>query len=213
MRSPRHVGRFLLGVVILYGLLIAPWPGVATWYAIGFRNVGNAVFGRFGDRGLVRFRPIGPDERLRRGTQDWDTEFMLEIRGQPGATGVWYNSWQAGYIPTALLASLVLCTPVPWKRRWWAFGWGMLLVNCFVLIRVGALILWKFRATDYPGLYAVSPGMEETLARLSNLVSLSPVTSCVVPVLLWMLLTPRRADWAAVFGMEEHRLPRTNKAD
>jgi hypothetical protein len=193
MRLPRQVGGFFLRLLLVYGFFSVPWPGVEAGYATLFRGGGNLILREFGSRGLVHFQPLQPPERW------WDTEMRLSIRNQAGSKGVRFSSRYGGYMPTAVVVAFILSTSLPWARRLWALLWGVVLVNLFVLGRVVLLLLFAFRGDPHGGLYVLSPGVAKALAVTVDFVSVSPVISCVVPAIIWMLVAFRRGDWSTIF--------------
>jgi hypothetical protein len=48
---------FVAGFVLLYGLLMAPWPGWNAAYGAWFRGLGELAFTRTGEQRIVRFEP------------------------------------------------------------------------------------------------------------------------------------------------------------
>ena len=178
-----------MGFVLLYGLLVLPWPGVKQAYASFFRAGGNVLFKSFGSRGSVRFVP--PDSEH----DKWDTEGHLIHRGRPTYWRIGFSSRRMGYLPTIALTALVLATPIPWRRRGWALLWGILLVNGFVVVRLAVAIIQGFRNVD---LFVFSPFWNRAVDVTYDVVSISTVTSCVVPALIWLLVSFRREDWGEI---------------
>jgi hypothetical protein len=126
-----------------------------------------------------------------------DTEIEMIRRGG-GGQKLGYNSSYAGYLPTALLVSLIVSTPVTWKRRGWALVWGLLLIHLFILLRVWLLLLYEFRTGTAVGFYNFGGFARLVLRIMVEGISISPVTSCIVPVLIWMMVIFRREDYASL---------------
>lgn len=99
------------------------------------------------------------------------------------------------YLPTAVLTGLVLASPIPWRRRGWALLWGILLVNAFVVVRLAVAIMWGFRNVD---LFVFGPFWNKAVDVAHDVISISTVTSCVVPALIWLLVSFRRDDWGVI---------------
>lgn len=191
MRTGKPILFFCAKVLALYALLAAPWPGLRESYGAAFRYSCGMVFGTFGPQGIVRFRPMTAGYEM----QDTEIE-MVNRRG--GGQRIGYNARYAGYLPTAMFISLVISTPLPWKRRLSAMFWGLLLVHAFILLRVWLLLLFEFRTGSPVGFYDLSGAARLMLRILVEGVSVSPVTSCMVPVVLWILTTFRRQDFAGL---------------
>ena len=74
MFTLRLVGGFCVRVVVFYGLLMVPWPGLQDTYARCFRAAAEVVFGSFGPGGLVSFEPRPAPHPL------YDTNIVLQTR-------------------------------------------------------------------------------------------------------------------------------------
>ena len=190
MFLPRRIGGFTWRLLLYYVLLgVAPWPGFRDAYAGLFRAGGNAVFGSFGQSGRTEFEPAPESLRV------FDTRVRFNIAGSSKWCRLTYNAWIAGWIPVATLVALVLATRIPWSRRWNALLWGLLWTHVFVLLRVLVLVVYGFSGPPCVPLLSVGPWGHTVLEVVLEVVSVSPVTSCVVPVFIWLLVTFRREDW------------------
>ncbi len=117
---------FLLRFVLIFGLLIAPWPGWDLGYSRFFQSLGRMAFNLRGETPRkVMFQPASGEY------PSLDTRIILENteladRGEKKncvrATEI--DSRSIGWVPTALTAALVLATPIPWRRRLTALAGG-----------------------------------------------------------------------------------------
>ena len=192
MLPRKYVGGFLWRFILVYGLLIVPWPGFNEAYGRYFRALGQMVFPQERGARFVRFEAV-PAE-LRRGL---DTRIALanpaQLDGQ-GSGPVRYlelDTRGIGWVPTALLLALVLATPVPWRRRVWAFFFGVIAIHGFILFSV-AVYLWN-NSTDL-GLLTLTPFWKQTTDGLEETLITQMGAGFVVPVLLWIVVTLRRQD-------------------
>ena len=186
---------FLWRFALVYGLLIAPWPGFNQSYGRYFRFLGQMVFAREGGRRILYFEAV-PKELHR----VLDTRIALANRDQfdrEGKGPVRYlelDTRGVGWVPTALLIALILSTPVSRRRRGWALLWGLLAVHGYWLLCV-AVYIWN-NSTDMalvtltPVWKEVADGLEETLITQMG-------ASFVAPVLLWLSVTIRKQDMIA----------------
>jgi hypothetical protein len=137
----------------------------------------------------VRFQGSPPGKPL-------DTEIVLLDPGAGRGAGavreriLGLDSRGVGWIPTALLLSLILATPVAWRRRARALCIGMPLVHGYI-VSTAAVYIWSESLRFQPGPAGTGPGgflgwiagaLEETLV-----VQLG--ASFVVPAMIWILLT------------------------
>ena len=186
-----------LGFLLLYGLLLVPWPGWNATYGRFFRSLGGVCFGREGSRWVVHFQPAENPPR-----PEIDTAILLAPNLSPDAAGQVHgkilslDTRGVGWVPTALLIALVLASPVPWFRRLTALILGLLLIQGYLLL-VLAAYLWSESGGLVPVSFlpfspAIGTALEETLVT-----QMGP--SFVVPVVLWLAIAFRREDWARLF--------------
>jgi len=184
----RPLTGFVIRLLMIYGVLCVPWPGVRQGYAALYRAAGNGLFGSFGSGGVVRFRPLQAEQGR------FDSEIKVGKRGSPHFTTTPYDSILAGYLPMAETIALVLATPIPWRRRWEALFYGVLLANGFVALKVYILLLHWFSIEKPWALYTLSQFWNNVLAAVLEFIVVAPTCTFLVPVLIWILVTFRRED-------------------
>jgi len=195
-RSP--IARFLLCFALLFGVLIAPWPGWNQIYGAYFRALNGAVFARENASRILRI------EAAHHVRPPIDTVITMANPNRVGANGrmsariLWLDARSVGWVPTALILALTIASLVSWKRRAWAILWGWLLVQIFILVSVGCYI-WNESAAI--GLVTITPfwkpvahGLEETLVTQLG-------ASFVVPALIWLVVTFRSKDLHELPGL------------
>jgi hypothetical protein len=177
--------RFVALFGLVYGALIAPWPGWKAAYGSGFRWLARECVATSGSW-TVRFRATPGGGPL-------DTQIVVfdparaDPQGHVKARLLDLDSRGVGWIPTAFLSALILASPVTWPRRLVALAAGWAALYLYLLIAVRAYI-WNETLSDASALLkAVGAGLEETL-----ITQLGP--SFVVPAILWLLVTFRQAD-------------------
>ncbi len=198
MPRRKKVGGFVWRLVFIYALLMAPWPGVTDAYAAIFRAGGNVIFHNWVSTGVVHFRPL----RVSKGPAD--TEIIIKNRigfGRDASGNLFEFKWDAtcnsrhqGYLPTIALIALILATPIAWRRRWKAMTWGLLLVHLFIALRMAVWLLRWSHADSVGALFTLSPLMSSLLQHAAYVVSVSPVTTFIVPVFIWIVVVVRRED-------------------
>lgn len=181
--------RFSLRLLLVYGLLVIPWPGLKSGYGSLFRTCGNESLQALGFRGIVEFRPPAEYHAA------WDIEMHMKNPSTRQQWFVEYSSRGWGYLPMAAIVALIVATPLAWSRRWISLAAGLVLVHLFIALRIAAVVLY--------GMYwggAIQLG--EMQAKAAEVVlhgfSNSPVTTFVAPVVIWLLVTFRRSDLEAI---------------
>ncbi|MFH1108530.1 MAG: hypothetical protein V1790_04930 [Planctomycetota bacterium] len=196
--SPRKlISAFLLKIVVIYALLWVPWPGVQRGYAGLFCYAGNLAFHVFGSAGRTRFRVLDPSP-ANKNAVDWEIK-LENIRTRAGGTFEQDRSTRKmGYLPAAFTASLVLATPIPWRRRLAAMVWAMPLITAFVGLQLTLRLVDAFSNPDVFNQFELGLWTKRLLGILLKVVVMSPVTAFIAPVFVWILVTFRRTDWATL---------------
>lgn len=187
---------FLIRFVVIFGLLIAPWPGWDLGYSRYFQSVGRMAFNLSGERPRkVLLEPAsgkypGLDTRI---TLE-NTE--LADRGDKNcARATEIDSRSIGWVPTALTAALVLATPIPWRRRLTSLAGGLVLVHLFILF---SLQSWIWSNSTGVSLLTLSSFWQTVADDLSYALINQLGASFSVPVIIWILVTFRRQDQDAL---------------
>ena len=189
---PKRVAGFFVRFLVVFVLLMAPWPGLQEAYGAGFRAVGNVLFVRFGSGGAVRFRAISVVD------PDRDMELVLRNR-RNGAEYIFTGSARLqGYKPTVFVLALTLATPIPWRRRWRALLWGFLLVNGYVGFRVVVFLLAAFSGDNSLSLFTFGPVVKSTLDYIHWVVVISFAGWLILPLPIWAFVSLRRQDWRMI---------------
>jgi hypothetical protein len=168
----------------VYTLLIIPWPGIQGFYRSLLVAGGQILFGGVTPSGTVRF------EGLDRPTDAERADMVISVRHKQEAgwieTSV--NSRQVGYLPTVVLVSLVMATPIRWARRARALCWGLLAVYAFIAARF-ALILIAGHSHELISADSHQPSTWGQLCSVAmKCVSTGQGLSYIVPILIWVLV-------------------------
>jgi hypothetical protein len=181
----------VLRLLLVYGALLALWPVVQSTYTTGFCKTAQFFLGSFGRDGRVHFRPRAEDRGER------DLVMVLENRTAPGVFVPIRGSSRAGYIPMAVLLSLVAATPAPWRLRARAFVLGLFLVGVFIALRLSLLLLVAFSTNEAVATFAPGPFMQRVLVEAAGLAA-GTWSSFVVPVFIWVVAMFSFGGWEVV---------------
>ncbi|HUB65998.1 MAG TPA: hypothetical protein VL981_00775 [Candidatus Methylacidiphilales bacterium] len=184
---------FLARFVLIFGLLLAPWPGWNDLYGQGFRAASNAVFGRNEEKWMIYFEA----HRETRGLAAVDSRMVIgnhelaNESGQGPVEMVGLDTRSIGWLPTALTSALILATPLPWRRRIWTLAWGLLWIHGFILFSVAVLIWNEASAVS---LIALSPFWKTVADGLQYTLLTQLGASFTVPVIVWIATAFRQED-------------------
>lgn len=178
-----------------FTLLAWPWPGVKHAYTRAYCALGNLVLPTFGEHGRAEFVTVDLPKA--------DVEIKLRNLRTGGGARVGINTRQTAYVPTALVAALVLATPVCFKRRAWGLLWGLLAANAFVVIRTALVMLNIFGGNEnVTDLATFDPPWIVAWVINAAFVVLgaSAAGGFVAPVFIWALVMVRKSDWTRAFA-------------
>lgn len=196
----RQVAGFGLRAALLYGLLIAPWPGLIESYGSFYRAVVQIAIAPADPERSILVRRYRPNQPLTATVMDTEVLHRLpeRKRWRPGLVRSIRSSRSTGYMPTALVVALILATPVSWRRRASALGIGVLLVTIFVATMPAFQIYADFEPERRHFLIGQLPWLKapwRAFLRALTRCSLSMVPYYLVPTLLWLLLVFKPQDW------------------
>jgi len=182
---------FVLKAIVVYVLLMAPFSFYDGMYGKFYRSCGGLFFGRFDGNGIARFTE-GSEKKVTR--IDIGNITQLDAAGQ--LKTVWLNTETRGfgYLPTVLLISLVLASPVSWRRKIIALIVGGALVTLLVMFRIWFQILYLCGQFPWLNLY----NFGETQKRIIEFI----YQAAVIPInmvlyfviIIWLLVTFRKED-------------------
>jgi hypothetical protein len=184
---------FLLRFVLVFGLLIFPWPGWNEIYGQYFRQLGQAAFSRDdGKRIVLFFKNDGPtyssglDTKITLGNRD-----LIDVTGKGTVKTTGINTRSIGWVPTALTVALIAATPISLRRRFCALPGGLAFVHAFILFSLQA---WIWNNSPDVALLQLSAFSKEIADDLDYTLINQLGASFSVPVLIWILVTFRSQD-------------------
>jgi len=187
---------FLLRFVVIFGLLIAPWPGWNVAYSHYFQALGQMAFNSSGEGPRkVIFQPAsgehpGLDTRV-----TLENTALLENGDKRGVHAEEIDARSIGWVPTALTTALVLATPIPWPRRLAALAGGLVLIHLFIFLTMQS---WVWNNSPGVALTTLSSFWQQAADALSYALLSQIGASFSVPVVIWILVTFRRQDQDAL---------------
>ncbi len=193
----KTVSFFALRVFALYVLLLLPWPGWSAAYNVWFRTIGTAA--ALGGGWIVRIEPIPADEK-----SPLSTRFivgnprMTDPQGNIPGMVLDLDAWGVGWVPTALVLSLIGATKLTARRRIAALGLGALLINLYAILCI-RIFLWNGTA-DLMG----TNGISQSVAGALNYTFVTQMgAGLTVAVLIWLAVTFRAGDEIVHFWPEK----------
>jgi hypothetical protein len=193
--TPKGIIRFFCLFLLVFGVLMAPWPRLGRAYT-RFYSAGAAfLFGSFGSTGVVTFEPLSDSEH------ELHVTLYNRTHKVPNGDGVAirtrHSSRHAGYMYAAFLAALILATPISLRRKTWALFLGIILIHCFIALQLALRIFFAF-TNEQLSVFVLSPFSRRILSIANQAFAVNVTFGFVVCVFIWILVCFRRKDWAKI---------------
>lgn len=192
---------FLLWFVLAYVALLVLSLPLKEAYAKHYRALGKARFEQFGKKGIVQFFPLEEKQskyKLNTKVVLFNLDQVVAARrsGQATVKGgeLFISTWYSGLLPTILLLSLIIASPVSWKRKLLAILIGLLLVYLFILFKLRLSIANEYIKNPWLEFIPSNPKW----TKIAHDIFVTNIeTTIIIPVFIWVLVTFRKNDLAA----------------
>lgn len=186
---------FLCKFVVLYTLLVLPWPGWEGIYGSFFRGLARPVFGSVRGERELTFERLGEPPHPGYTRIEIVNRRLMHADGSGPVRNLDLDPLGFGWKPTALVLALVAATPIAWRRRWRALLWGFaciqVIVLCFLAFRI-----WYESAEV--ALVTFTPFWKNAADGFNDLVIWQ--YTLVFPVVVWIFVTFRGEDLMGTIG-------------
>jgi hypothetical protein len=189
--SARPIVLFVLRFLIVNAVLLLAWPLLDGAYSALFRGVGNACVGPLfaGTDAEVSL------SRYKRGSELADTKILIASRSSAEGRVIPVSSRMKGYLPMALLVSLILAMPgVASRRTLRALVLGLLLAHAFLALRLAAAVLHELSLPNGYAILRPGPVLRELIRMAWILLYKSAGFAWGVSVVIWVLLCVRSGE-------------------
>ena len=195
MIKPRLVIRFLLIFFFTYIVLLVSQTGKDV-YARFFCTIGSKVFHYFDEKGIAVLE-------LQKGKDNIKLMVSSTDNIKPEGIG-WYmfnrSSDHIGYWHTIFLLSLIIATPLSWKKKFFALGAGFILISCVVFIRLRTIIIYCCAITPQIGLYQ-DAAKKESAIFWNTYVGTAYSHFYSVCILIWLMVCIGKNEWQQLNGL------------
>jgi len=188
MLNTKAILFFGLKCFLLYLLLIllGTYTGLGKKYANSLRSQSAKMFSN--NNYKVRFKKLNEEK--------FDTRIELTDKKKGIKSACSFNTWMAGFLPTALLFSLILATPIrSIKRTAIICFFALLLISVYIFlgIRIKIAVLHQQIAKAEK---LFDNTFFDRMIDFINTAIIDPVSMIfLVPVILWGFLVFRKEDF------------------
>ena len=185
---------FLLKAVIIYGLLSLPLSFYDEVYGNFYRKVSEVFFSKFRETGFVKFSECKEPAKTHINVGNYA---LVRPDGSCDTATADINTRYLGFIPTILLISLVMASPVSWKRRLIALVAGLILVTLLIIFKQWISLLWLCEINTWLPLTNFTGASKKLLTFANTFISDSASTVLYFVVAVWLLVTFKAEDFKA----------------
>ena len=180
--------------------MVGPFIGLHQFSTSFYGEVSKLLYSNIGEKGIVIFEKVkgnvdinDQDYQLTLINQDAIDQIKQDARASGNqktkakvkAKTVFFNFWQYGLIPSALLLALVLAMPMQLTDKLWAGAISLLLIQVFIFFRVYLSILNHFQQIEWLAVYSWSETTNSYLSLLTDKLFYFG-SSLIVVVFLWI---------------------------
>jgi len=188
MLNAKSIIRFGITSFIIYLILIlaGTYTSLGKKYANGLRNNAANFFSK--EAYKISFKKIKQEK--------YDTRIELSDKKKGIQSACSFNIWMAGFLPTALIFSLILATPISTiKRKLIVLFLGFLLISIYIWIgiRIKISVLHQQIAKAEQ---TFNNSITNRAIEFVNTAIIDPVSMIfLIPVFIWGLLAFRKSDF------------------
>lgn len=180
-----------------YLFLLSPQTGIDIRYEEFFRSLGNKLYGTFGKEGVLMFmdeRGVEYDTRLY-----LSKKTLLQKNGNYKSEIFPINTRRIGFVSTAFLISLIIATPLTWKRKFIALLLGFILITAYAMVKMRVLILHFYTLAKKTALYQ-SPEEIKSIEFWSDTFARPNTPVYYYVIIVWLAVCFGKKDWEKLNG-------------
>jgi hypothetical protein len=187
---------FILKAIVIYVFLTAPFSFYDEFYGKFYRSCGTLFFGTFHGSGMARFTE-GSEKKITR----IDIANVTQLDANNQLKTAWVNTETRGfgYLPTVLFISLLIASPVPWRRRIISLVAGLLLVTLLVMFRLWLQILYLCEQFPWLNLYQFGDIQKKIIELVYQAIVIPINMVLYFVIIIWLLVTFRKDDVKSFF--------------
>jgi len=191
--------RLSLQFVVLYSIVLVPWPALSKASASYLQMLGSVVYGGGGDRRELDFESLSSAQYPHELRVVIVNRSLMNKDGSGPVRNLDFDAAGLVFRPLALIGALIICTPISWQRRLKAFLWCVLWEQIIV---VGVLGFCIWNESSEISLVSLSPFCKQVALSVREM--LIAQLDLAIPILLWIVVMFRRGD-EKLLSISPHR--------
>ncbi|MCX6251091.1 MAG: hypothetical protein NTX61_10110 [Bacteroidetes bacterium] len=183
---------FLVKAIVIYILFSISFSFYDELYGNLFRKSSGLIFQRFHQNGFVKLSSKDKPYITRLYVGNYT---QVKPDGTAHCAIYEVNTRHFGYLPTVLLFSLILASPVKWKRMVISFLIGFILVSGLIIFKEWIYIQHICIEKPWLMLYDFSESRKSFIEHFFNSYINPTAPSLLFMVIIWILVTFNRKDF------------------
>ena len=184
---------FFVKAIVIYLFLSASFQFYDVFYGNLYSKSNQWIFDRFNHYGFIK---LVPKDKPSLSTFYVGNYTQIKADGKVHCAIYELNTRHFGYLPTILLISLILASPVNWKRMLIALFIGIILISGFAILKQWIYILHICIEKPWLMLYEFSESRKHFIEHIFNSYVSPTAPSLVLTVIIWILVTFNIRDLA-----------------
>lgn len=180
---------------------IVPNSGLDKWYSKQYTKIGNKLYGDYKgkakveikeeEKGKIILTKIMSKSQIAKATADARRKRQTAI--QVNHAQFQNNLWLEAWIPMMLILSLILATPIPFKRRLLSLLLGLAAVTIFIAFKYWVRFVVDINRHGWLEMGTQGDFMKNIFVQINTYLGFTGPSLFVI-LLLWALVTFRKGD-------------------
>ena len=197
MKNFKAVLRFVGIFTFTYIFFLLPQVGFDRKYEKIFRSLGNNIYNGKNQEEVIFLKEVQ--------TKEYDTKLYLSKKSLRDKNDDYKGTIfpmkvrRIGFIATAFLISLIIATPLSWKRKFLALLFGTIGMLFFAMIKLRVIMLHFYAESKWVGLHQ-APEEVKRIEFWNEIFGRSNTNSYYVAIILWFILCFGKKEWQKLNG-------------
>lgn len=197
MKNFKAIFRFVSIFAITYIFFLLPQIGFDRKYEEIFRKLGNDIYNGKNQEEVIFLKEVQ--------TKEYDTKLYLSKKSLRDKNNDYKGTIfpmkvrRIGFIATSFLISLIIATPLTWRRKFLALLFGIIGMLFFAMIKLRVIMLHFYTQSKWVGLHQ-EPEEVKRIEFWNEIFGRSNTNSYYVAIILWFILCFGKSEWQKLNG-------------
>ena len=182
---------FLFKVILVFGLLVAPFTFYDVTYGKFYRSVCKSLFGKIKETGFARFSQTKTPEEMH---IEIGNAAQRQSNGMTNTAIADVNLRYRGYMSTVFLIALIIASPITTRRKIFSALAGLAILTGILMFKQWIHILYMCEQVSWLALYDFTPHEKQRIEFLFNNFANYSGSTLIMVIPVWILVCFRKSD-------------------